>query len=68
MDKINELCKYLSGIVKCENCEYCDTVYLSGYDGAGIFQSGICTENIASKKLVDTHTYRHCVPFSLKLR
>jgi hypothetical protein len=46
-------------LVKCDNCKYSDVCYLCGYDGVGLYKSGIC-KKASEIKLVDLHVIRHC--------
>jgi hypothetical protein len=52
--------------VICRDCEHCNVAYLTGYDGQGINEAGICFLDITMPKFVDPGAIRKCEMFSRK--
>jgi len=49
--------------VICRDCQHSTEAFLAGYDGAGLFASGICIESVVNPKAVDLGALRYCGAF-----
>ena len=49
--------------VTCGNCEYCKSVYLTTYDGSGIYKAATCEFSIVDKHIVDPRLRLSCANY-----
>ena len=44
----------------CLTCRFCQTAYITGYDGSGIYEATFCKFDVAEPRLVDAGALRQC--------
>jgi hypothetical protein len=64
--RINKKQQNETGKVRCSKCFHIQSAYLTGYDHTGVYEAGVCAENIAFLKVVDPDAIRFCSSFCPK--